>query len=170
MLAVAPLLLAVALTARELGLGRDALYLTLRHRRRQILIALLGLPLGFLAYGGLRPAPLGGVLQLPLGGGAIAVAIVSLSVLAFAEELLFRGVLQPLLIRVHGRAAGIAVTAALSGTVVLGTRSLPYGAFAALVAGGFGLACNRTGSIAGTSAARALMLIGLLVVWPLALG
>lgn len=161
LLAVAPLLLALALAARQLGLGRTALGLTLNLPAVQLGIALLGVPLGWLAYVGLKPGP--------LTGGATALAVFALLVLAFTEELLFRGLLQPFLSRLYG-GAGIAETALLSAAVALGTGSLPYGLFAWLVAGGFGLASRRTGSIAGTTAARALMFIGLLIVWPHALG
>jgi membrane protease YdiL (CAAX protease family) len=161
LLVVMPLLLALGLTARQLNLGREALGLTLKYGAQQACIMLLGVPLGLLAYVGLRPAA--------LSGGAIALAVGSLSVLAFVEELLFRGLLQPFMCRLYGE-AGIAVTATLSAAVAMGARSLPYALFAWLVAGGFGLASRRTGSIAGTSAARALLFIGLLVVWPLVLG
>lgn len=161
LLTAAPLILALVLTARQLDPRREAVGLTLRHPVYQVLIALLGVPLGYLAYVGLRPPV--------LDGGALGLAAVSLTALAFAEELLFRGLLQPRLCRLYG-AAGIAVTAVLSATVALGAHSLAYGVFAAIVAGGFGLAAARTGSIAGTTAARAMMFVGLLIVWPLVLG
>ncbi len=161
LLTAAPLILALAMTARQLDLKPAALGLTLRYPVYQVLIALLGVPLGYLAYIGLRPEV--------LDGGALGFAVVSLAVLAFAEEFLFRGLLQPLLCRLYGF-AGIAATAVLSGTVALGYHSLSYGVFAAMVAAGFGLAARRTGSIAGTTVARALMFAGLLVVWPLVLG
>ena len=161
LLAVAPLLLALALSARQLRLVRTALGLTLKSPVQQLAIALLGIPLGWLAYLGLRPDP--------LDGGATALAIFALAVLALGEELLFRGLLQPFMCRLYG-AAGIAVTAMLSAAIALGTGSLAYGLFAGLVAGGFGLATLRTGSIAGTTAARALLFIGLIIVWPHVLG
>jgi membrane protease YdiL (CAAX protease family) len=161
LLVVAPLLWALVLTARQLGLGRQALGLTLRWPAVQLGIAILGVPLGWLAYIGLRPDP--------LDGGATGLAVFALSVLAFAEELLFRGLLQPFLCRLYG-GVGIAATAMLSAAVALGTGSPAYGLFAWLVAAGFGLAARRSGSIAGTSVARALMFIGLLIVWPNALG
>lgn len=161
LLAGVPVILALTLTARQLHLPLRALGLTLTWPITQVGIALLGVPLGYLAYVGLRPEV--------LDGGALGLAAASLTVLAFCEELLFRGLVQPLLCRLYG-AAGIAATAVLSATVALGADSLSYGLFAALVAGGFGLATRRTGSIAGTTVARALMFIGLLIVWPLVLG
>jgi uncharacterized protein len=161
LLVAGPLILALVLTARQLDLDREALGLTLGFPVAQLGIALLGAPLGLLAYLALRPAP--------FGGGAVALAVLSVSVLAFVEELLFRGLVQPMLCRLFN-GAGIVGTAGLSAAVALGAHSLLYGLFAGLVAGGFGVAARRTGSIAGTSAARALMFIGLLVVWPLVLG
>jgi membrane protease YdiL (CAAX protease family) len=161
LLVAAPALLAVGLAARTLGLRRAAVGLSAKAPLRQLGIALLGVPLGWLAYVGLRPAV--------LDGGALGLAAASLALLAFTEELLFRGLLQPTLCRLYG-GAGIVSTAMLSAAVALGAHSLAYGVFAGLVAAGFGLAAQRTGSILGTSLARALMFIGLLIVWPLALG
>jgi membrane protease YdiL (CAAX protease family) len=161
LLVAVPALLAVGLAARTLGLRRQAVGLSGTAPLHQLGIALLGVPLGWLAYLGLRPGP--------LDGGVLGLAAVSLAILAFTEELLFRGLLQPALCRLY-RGAGIISTALLSAAVALGAHSLAYGLFAGLVAAGFGLAAQRTGSILGTSAARALLFIGLLVVWPLVLG
>jgi uncharacterized protein len=156
----APLLLALVLAAEQLGLGRDRVGLTLKYPAYQLGIGALGIPLGLLAFVGLRPEPL---------SGSVALAVVALSVLAFAEELLFRGLLQPALCRLYG-AAGIEVTSLLSASVALGVHSLPYALFVWLVSMGFGVATERTGSIAGTTVARTLMFIGLLIVWPHVLG
>jgi hypothetical protein len=155
-LAAAPTLMAVALTARELGLGRVDVGLTLHPLGPQIRIALVGLPLGLLAFGGLRP--------IALPSGDVALAVAALVALAFTEELLFRGLLQPLMVRLYDE-AGIVITAGFSAVVALGTRSVSYGVCAGLVALWFGIVARRTGSIAGVSVARALLYIGLLA-WP----
>ncbi len=158
LLVVAPLVMAVALCARALELPPRALGLTLRGSGWQVLIALSGLPLGLVAYVLVSP-------QALASGANIALAVVSLCALAFTEELLFRGLLQPRLGPTFGRGA-IAVTSVLSAAVALGVHSLGFAALAGVAAVGFGHATQRTGSIVGTSVARAIMFIGLLVVCP----
>lgn len=153
-----PVLLAITLAAKHLAVGRGDLGLVLGARWPQARIALAGLPLGLLAYALVRPAPVA-------GGAAVAVAVAALALLAATEELLFRGLLQPRLVRLHGE-AGVQWTAALSAAAALGTRSPAFALLAGLVAAALGRAVRRTGSIAGASAARALLFIGLLVVWP----
>jgi membrane protease YdiL (CAAX protease family) len=160
LLAGAPLLLAVELGARQLGLGGTALML--KPTPLQLSVAPAGVPLGLLAYSILRPPPLG-------HGGTVAVAVAALLVLAITEELLFRGLLQPVLCGFYG-ATGVAMTAAFSAVVALAAHSPAYGVLAGASAVGFGMVARRTGSVAGTSAARAILFIGLLVVWPRVLG
>jgi hypothetical protein len=153
-----PVLLAIALAAKHLAVGRCDVGLVLGAHWPQARIALAGVPLGLLAYALVRPAPIA-------GGAAAALAVVALALLAVTEELLFRGLLQPRLVRLHGE-AGVQWTAALSAAAALGTHSPAFALLAGLVAAGLGRATRRTGSIAGASAARALLFIGLLVVWP----
>jgi membrane protease YdiL (CAAX protease family) len=155
-LAAAPTLMAVALSARQLGLRREDLGLTLNRLRPQVRIALIGVPLGMLAFGGMSP--------ITFPSGPVALAVAALAGLAFTEELLFRGLVQPLMLHLYGE-AGIAITASFSAVVALGTRSLPDGLCAGLLALGFAIAARRTGSIAGVSVARAFIYIGLFA-WP----
>jgi hypothetical protein len=155
-----PVLLATALAAKHLAVGRGELGLVLGARWPQARIALTGVPLGLLAYALVRPAPVAGGAAV-----AVAVAVAGLALLAATEEVLFRGLLQPRLVRLHGE-AGVQWTAALSAAAALGTRSPAFALLAGLVAAALGREARRTGSIAGASAARALLFIGLLVVWP----
>src|SRR4051794_27345059 len=120
----APVLLGTALAARRLGIGCAALGLVPDSVRTQGPIAACGVPFGLLAYVLLRPDK----IEAGLGPGAVLGAAAVLAVFAGAgEELLMRGLLQPLLVRVAG-AGGVAWTAALSAALYAGTRSVAAGA------------------------------------------
>ena len=156
----APLLLGIALAARRLGLPRAALGLTVAAWRHEACIAATGLPLGVLVYFVLRPD------RVEPGFGSAAVAALSIALLAGAgEELLLRGLLQPLLVRAAG-AAGLAWTAGVSAALYAGTRSAAAVALAGALSLAAGRAARRTGSIAGVALAHGLLLAGALVVWP----
>ena len=153
-----------ALAARRLGLRREALGLTVPAWRREAGIAAAGLPLGLLAYLIVRPHP------VEAGFGATAVAGLAVALLAGAgEELLLRGLLQPLLLRAAGT-AGLAWTAGLSAALYAGSRSAATVALAAALSAAAGRAARRGGSIAGVGLAHGLLVAGALVVWPVLLG
>lgn len=157
-----PVLIGVSRAATRLGLQGHHLGLTLRKGRTQLLIAAAGVPLGLLAAVVLEPAP----LPAPDGWPALVGAAMAVGVFVGAtEELAFRGVLQPLLVRAIGP-RGVVWTAALSASLYLGSRSPWLVAAAAAVAVGFGVIRERTGSIVGVAAAHGLLVAGALVVWP----
>ena len=165
-LAGAPVLLGVALTARRLGIGRPGLGLIRGAVSTQARIGAAGVPLGLLAYLVVRPDR----IEAGLGPAAVVGAAVVVGVFAGAgEELLLRGLLQPLLVRLTGR-SGIAWTAALSAALYAGTRSVAavvlVGALSVL-AGGL---VQRTGAIAGVGVAHGVIVATALVVWPAVLG
>jgi hypothetical protein len=157
-LVAAPVLLSVALAARVLGAGRRELGLTAAAPVGQLAVALAGVPLGLGAWLLLRPRPLA-------DGVTIVLAVAALPLLAFTEELMLRGRLFRLL-----GATGVAWAAALSAAAALGARSGAAAGLAGVLAWVFGWWRHRTGSIAGPSGARALLLIGLFVLWPHLLG
>ncbi|MEA2276608.1 MAG: protease family protein [Solirubrobacteraceae bacterium] len=165
-LVAVPMLLAIALAARRLGLSRAMLGLAAPAWRVQGRVAATGLPLGLAAYLVLRPG------QLTPHEGALAVAGAAVAIGLFAggvEELLMRGLLQPLLVRIDG-GRGVAWTAVLSAALYAGTRSAAAIALAgglSLLAGGV---ARRTRSIAGVSLGHGLLVAGALVVWPALLG
>lgn len=161
-LVAAPVLLSVVLAARVLGAGRRELGLTAAAPVGQLAVALAGVPLGLGAWLLLRPRPLA-------DGVTIVLAVAALAVLALTEELMLRGLLQPRLFRLLG-ATGVAWAAALSAAAALGARSGAAAGLAGVLAWVFGWWRHRTGSIAGPSGARALLLIGLFVLWPHLLG
>lgn len=162
-MAIVPLLLAVRRTAERLALHREDLGIVAGRGRLQLLVACTGVPLGLLAAVVLDPAPL---QPAPDGWAAIAAAAIAVGVfVGAAEELLLRGLLQPLLVRAVGP-RGLAWTAVVSASMYAGSRSPAIVAAAAGVAYGFCRVRQRTGSIAGVAAAHGLLVAGALVIWP----
>jgi hypothetical protein len=158
-------LLAGVLLAVFLGPFEEvALGLSAWSWRVQGSIGLLGIPLGLAAFAvagrpdGLVDSGDWGLLAL----GAICLIVFT----GFAEELLFRGVLQGALIPVFG-AASPALTALVFGSTYLAAGSARYAGFMTLVGFGFGSFVRRTDSLLGVSIAHGLMNVGLLLLWPL---
>lgn len=157
-----PLIVGIVQAARVLRLERTELGLCVGSAPAQLLIALSGIPLGIAAHLIAGPdEPIASTAPLSLLVALLVLALLS----ALPEELLLRGLLQPLLGRTFGPAA-VTWSAAFSTALYLGSLSAAFTVFAAAVAIGFGEAVRRTGSIAGVAAARALLVFGLLVVWP----
>jgi uncharacterized protein len=171
----APILLALALTMRFLGRDRvremtsstaSRMALAALWSPVQGAIALSGVPLGLVAYLLLRPEPLE-----PHPGPTFFVvgALILVVFTGLTEELLFRGFLQSVFVELFGE-LGVVVAAILAGTMYLGTRSVPFAVFAALVGLGFGVLVRQTGSLAGVILAHGLISVELFLVWPYILG
>jgi membrane protease YdiL (CAAX protease family) len=162
-----PALLGILLVARtlrlrpaDLGLGRP------RRIRPHVLAASSGLLLGLPAYLISRPDPMVAIPTPFL----IAQAAVILAVFGgFLEELLFRGLIQSVASSVLAR-GGIIVSSLTTTIMYASSLNVRYILFMTLVAIFFGLVVRRTGSIAGTTGAHAILLVTQLVVWPLAIG
>jgi membrane protease YdiL (CAAX protease family) len=161
-----PLILGVWRTARRLDLHHSELGLVATRWRAQAAIAAAGVPLGLVIAVALEPAP----LPAPTGWAAFAGAAIAIGVFAGAvEELLMRGLVQPLVVRALGE-RGVGWTAALTGALYLGSRSAAVVVTAGAIGFGFGVIRMRTGSIAGIAAAHALLVAGALLIWPVVLG
>jgi membrane protease YdiL (CAAX protease family) len=158
-----PLLLAVALAARTLPAEWTAEALRVRPTRLQAAIALTGVPLGLIGYLIVRPAGLIGSAQ---PARLVAGSLVLLVFVGFAEELLFRGLLQRVLRELFG-AAGMPLAAAAYAVSALGSLSAEYVAFAAASGLFFGWCVARTGALLGVCVAHGLLAIGLVLAWPL---
>jgi uncharacterized protein len=160
LIAMVPLLIGVQRTAERLGLRRRDLGMVAGDRRVQLLIASTGVPLGLAAAVVLEPLP------APDGWAALVGAAITVGVfVGAAEELVLRGLLQPLLVRAIGP-RGVAWTAALSASLYAGSRSPVIVAAVGGLALGFGVLRHRTGSIAGVAVAHGLLVAGALVIWP----
>ncbi|UYY57202.1 CPBP family intramembrane glutamic endopeptidase [Sphingomonas sp. S2-65] len=122
--------------------------------------AAIGFALGLLGIGlAAGYAAIAGVAQLGAGGNGGARLLAGMALVLFqaaAEELYFRGWLQPVLVRAWGVVPGIAVTAlAFAALHMLGAAFAPL-SFVNLLLGGllFGTLAARAGGIAGALAAH----------------
>jgi membrane protease YdiL (CAAX protease family) len=160
-----PLLVAIYQAARLLELTPAKLGLRLRVWPLQLLIALVGAPLSLLAFLILQkgPAP-----AMSFDGSTIAIGVAMLIVFTgFAEELLFRGLVQ----HVAGELLGsmsVLLSSLLFAIVYLGTLDAAYIVFVALVGLLFGWCVRRTGSIWGVVGAHSTISVGVAYVWPYA--
>ena len=161
-----PLFVAAAVAWRTLRLSRTEIGLNLRAFPLQILVALTGLSLGYLEYRILRPAPLA---QSLAWGEVWAPGLILLICTGFAEELIFRGMMQQTAVEALGRGWGIVYVAALFAVLHVGYRSLTDVLFVFGVALFFGLVKSVTGSILGISLAHGMTNILLFLTIPLGL-
>jgi membrane protease YdiL (CAAX protease family) len=158
-----PLLVAIVQTARVLGLAPAQLGLRLRAVPLQLGITLLGVPLGLLAF---LLLPAGQMPATSLGGAPIVVGVATLVIFTgFAEELLFRGLLQHVAGEFFGW-AGVLISSLLFATIYLGALSVAYIVFVALTGLLFGWSVRRTGSIWGVVGAHSLVSVGVAYIWP----
>jgi membrane protease YdiL (CAAX protease family) len=158
----APLLLGAFLAARAVPVTWPGLRLRKRGVPVQIAIALTGAPLGLAAYEILSPAPLVSPAAFPTFFGACVILILFS---ALPEEVIFRGLLQGSVRELFG-VVGLVIVSGLYAALYVGSMSAEYVAFAGGVALVFAIAVDRTGMLWGAVAARALVNIGLLLVWP----
>jgi membrane protease YdiL (CAAX protease family) len=163
-----PLLIAGVVTARALELNPRAWFrLPRRAWRREAAIALAGPPLGLAAYLLLGSPTRPGGVDLPAGIGGLLV----LAFAALPEELLFRGVVQSVGLRVLGAPRRAVLLSTATATVAwLPFGSVPVIAVVAATSAGFGWAAWRSGSLVGVTLAHALMVGGVAFVWPVVLG
>ena len=147
-----PLLL---LSAADLGLRKANL-------GGQVLIALTGVPIGYIGNLLLNPQPYFSEfnwLGLLLGGALLLVSV------AFTEELLFRGLLLHLAQRAMGESA-LPFVSALYAALYIGTRSPGYLLWMGLAGWFWGWCVRETRSVWGAAFAHGLVVLGLGFVWP----
>lgn len=165
-LAAGPLLFAVVSTARltdidvrEIGIGvipRDAW--------SGVLIA-ASIPVGIL-LGWLQPSFLAIDRDAALAVGLAAATLVAGS--AIAEELVFRGILQPLMGRAIGPIA-IVLTAGVYGATYLGSQSLAVAGIMALVGLAYGWVVARSGSLWGPLLGHSALILAAIFLAPIVL-
>ncbi len=148
-----PLLTATFLSIRLLGYSRGEVGLTLGNLPLQLLIGLVGLPLGVVEYLILAPKPLADSFSL----GAVWLPVVILVVgTGFTEELVFRGVLQKAALERMGT-RGLFYVAVLFALLHMGYYSVAELAFVFVVGLFLAWVVVRSGSILGTSLAHGLL-------------
>ena len=163
----APLLVALGLLARAQGGEWARSVVPLAWSPVQALIAMLGVPLSLQAYLILRPDP---VVEQARLGPIFGACLILFAFAAVPEELLFRGVLLRVLSDVFGTLGGVLLASALFTIVYIGSLSVGYVVFSAAVGLLFCWCVRSTSSLVGVTLAHTLLLVGLLVVWPFALG
>lgn len=157
-----PLFLAAYLAVRASRLNRGMLNLSYRSWPLQLLIAPVGIGLGYIEFLILRPDPLISELSL---SQALLPSIILLIFTGFLEELIFRGMLQYSAMRSFGR-SGLIYSAVVFTVLHLGYHSIVDLIFVFGVAILFGLLTYWTGSILGVSLAHGITNIGLYLVFP----
>ena len=161
-----PLFVAVFQTARLTGMRRVDVGLAVHAWRWELVVGLAGLPLGYVEYLILRPAPLIAALTWAQFWLPALILIVFTGLL---EEVLYRGLMQHATIETLGR-WGIVYVAALFAMLHLGYRSGLDLMFVFAVGLFFGLVVSRTRSILGVCLAHSLINITLYLIFPLLLG
>jgi len=159
-----PLFVATGIALRTFSFSRASIGLNLKALPLQILVALTGMSLGYIEYRILQPAPLAQCLTweeiwLP--------ALILLVCTGFAEELIFRGLMQQAVTEALGQIWGIIYVAVLFAVLHVGYQSLLDVLFVFNVALFFGLARTVTGSIVGVSLAHGMTNILLFLTMPL---
>jgi uncharacterized protein len=151
-----PLLLAVALVSRQLGLSWAQLGISRGSWRQQLWIAASGLPLCVVAglLGPTRALP----PALDWSNALLSVAILVIFV-AFAEEVLFRGLLQRVAGEILGR-GGLLLSSLLYVAMCLSVPSWSYLLFIGLTGAFLGWCVARTGSIWGVVLAHSMINVG----------
>ena len=157
-----PLGVATVLAVRLLGFSRLQLALTLRRLPLQILVALTGVTFGLAEYLILRPDAL--IDDLTWRNLLVSGAILMICT-GFAEEFIFRGIIQRASIQALGR-FGLLYGAILFAVLHIGYASLLDIVFVFSVALLFGWIAEATWSLAGVTIAHGLTNIVLFLVMP----
>lgn len=158
-----PLLLATYIASRQAGMTRRMVGLRLGKPFTQLLLAGMGFGLGTAEYFILHPEPLIETLRWQ----SLLLPVLTLIIFTgFAEEFIFRGVLQALALPVLGRATLIYISL-LFAALHIGYLSVLDIIFVFAVGWLFAYIVEWTGSIAGVTLAHGLTNIMLFLIWPL---
>ena len=157
-----PLGVATVLAARLLGFSRAQLALTLRRFPLQLLVALTGITFGLVEYRILRPDAL--IDDLTWRNFLVS-GVILMTCTGFAEEVIFRGIIQRASIQALGR-FGLLYGAILFAVLHIGYASVLDVVFVFFIALLFGWIVEATGSLAGVTVAHGLTNIVLFLVMP----
>jgi membrane protease YdiL (CAAX protease family)/CheY-like chemotaxis protein len=157
-----PLVVTAAMIGQALQFSWTEMGLNLRQWLVQLMVGLTGLPLGYAGYQILRPTPL---ITAPTWVYFCAAALILFVYTGFAEELIFRGVMQRAAAVSLGNFAPVYV-AVLHTTLHMGHRS-PVHILVVLGVGlYFGWIVHKTGSISGVILGHGLFNIILFLAGP----
>ena len=157
-----PVWVGIGLLRPHLHLSAADLGLRKANRVGQAVIALTGVPIGYIGSLLLNSQPYFpefNWLGLLLGGALLLISV------AFTEEVLFRGLLLPLAQRALGESALPFVSAAYA-AMYIGIQSPGYLLWMGLAGWFWGWCVQETRSLWGVAIAHGLMVVGLGFVWP----
>ena len=161
-----PLLVAVAYLAKNLNIRPVDSGLILGNVPVQLAVGLTGIAFGYVEYSLIHPLP----LITALSPETIFVpALILLAFTGFTEELIFRGLIQTLAVRVYAPLQGILFSSALFTVMHVGFNSAPHLVYIMAVSLFYGMAFYRTKSISGIVLSHGLTNIVLFLVAPFVL-
>jgi membrane protease YdiL (CAAX protease family) len=158
-----PLFAATYMVMRLLNLTWQEVGVTARGLPLQLVVAVMGIGLGYIEYLILRPEPLISDLTLAQFWWPALILMISTG---FLEELIFRGVLQSQAVELLGRLQGIVYVAVFFGVLHVGYHSLVDVIFVTVVGLIFGWIVLKTRSIIGVTLAHGLTNIMLFLIMP----
>ncbi len=158
-----PLFAAIYTIMKSQGLTRKHVGLIWGNKKIQFLIAITGIFLGTIEYTILQPKPLIAVLN-PVT--LISASIILIISTGFAEELLFRGIIQKNAENVFGTIAGLLYTALLFTALHIGWNSFNDLIFVFSVALFYGYSYMKTRSIVGITLSHGLSNVFLFLIVP----
>jgi hypothetical protein len=158
-----PLFAASYTIMKAQGLSRKNVGLVLGSIPIQIVIASSGVFLGTIEYFILKPKPLIPVFNPEM---VLFAGIILLVATGFAEELLFRGIIQKNAENVFGKLSGLLYTALIFTTMHIGWKSFPDLIFVFCVAIFYGYAFQKTRSLSGVTLSHGLSNTFLFIVVP----
>jgi len=155
-------LLAALTLMRVEGLGFREVGVTLSSPLAQVAVGLTGIPFGIIEYYILRPEPLavGSLFENAL----LAVALIFFT--GFAEELVFRGVMQRSAVEAFGWKAGLLGVSVVFSILHMGWLSTLDVLFVFTIGLFFGFIAFKTGSIIGVSLSHGLTNVILFLLMP----
>jgi membrane protease YdiL (CAAX protease family) len=157
-----PMLVGGIVAARAIGIRATTIGMRWGHTTWQVGVILAAVPIGFIEFVLLRPAPIGG---LPWEAGSLVPALSVGFFTGFPEELIFRGLLQTITRPFLGRWNWI-YAAAIFAVLHIGYRSYLDVLFVFGAGLLFGWVFERTRSIIGISISHGLANITLFFVAP----
>jgi len=159
-----PLLIGAALVARLNGYQAKDIGLSWGFIPFQLLISLIGIPLGIIEYLILRPQPL---IPVPGLSQILLSALILLVCTGFVEEIIFRGLMQKAAVDFLGHVRAFILVGFIFAVLHITHVSFLDIVFVFGVAILFALLVYRTGSILGTTFAHGLTNIILYLIAPL---
>jgi len=162
LVAGAALMLAALALARVQGIGLREVGMKFSNPLVQVAVGLTGIPFGLAEYEILRPEPLatGPFSELAL----LALAIIVFT--GFAEELIFRGLMQRSAVEALGPRVGVLGVNAIFAVLHVGWLSILDLLFVFSIGLFFGFVVLKTGSIVGVSISHGVTNVVLFLVAP----